>query len=125
MPNYFEDSICIALFALFAWFQYQHKKNAGLLFHVPNGGNRNAREGGRFKAMGVRPGVSDYLLMVRTEDYAGLWLEIKSDDGRLQKTQREFHADALAQGYAVAVAYGLDQAMTAINDYLRLSSPSV
>ena len=32
------------------------------IFHSPNGGKRSASEGGRFKAMGVKAGVPDFML---------------------------------------------------------------
>ena len=48
-----------------------------LLFHVPNGGKRNAAEAARFKAMGVKAGVPDLCLPVPRGGYAGLYIEMK------------------------------------------------
>lgn len=45
------------------WFHNRFPALRGLLFHVPNGGARNKREAGRFKQIGVVPGVSDFILL--------------------------------------------------------------
>ena len=42
----------------------QHREISALLYAVPNGGYRNAREAARFKAEGVRSGVPDLCLAV-------------------------------------------------------------
>lgn len=53
-----EDSEQITLFA---WAARMTGKYPELrwLYHVPNGGSRGPAEAGRFKAMGVKPGVPD------------------------------------------------------------------
>lgn len=47
----------------FQWFWNEYPKLRRTLFHVPNGGYRNAREGQRFKALGVVAGVPDLIWM--------------------------------------------------------------
>ena len=46
------------------WFDLQFSVLSWALFHVPNGGFRNRHEAARFKAMGVRSGVPDLLLLI-------------------------------------------------------------
>lgn len=52
--NHIEDS---EQMTLFEWAHLQSGKypELVLLFHIPNGGKRDAREAARFKKMGVKP----------------------------------------------------------------------
>ena len=47
------------------------------IYHVPNGGSRNAREATNLKAQGVKPGVPDLELPVARGAYTGLHIELK------------------------------------------------
>src|SRR5690242_13034214 len=60
------------------------------LIHIPNGELRDKATAGKLKAMGVRAGVSDFLLPIPVRDVHGMWLELKATDGRLAPEQREF-----------------------------------
>lgn len=65
-------------------------------WHTPNGGRRNAWEGGRFKALGVKPGVHD-LLFLKTGGLYGLELK-KPGEGVTSADQHAMHAAMLAAG---------------------------
>lgn len=56
-------------------------------FHVPNGGKRDEVTGGILKAMGMRAGVADLIVLWR--GYA-LSVELKTDDGKLSDAQDEW-----------------------------------
>jgi hypothetical protein len=66
-------------------------------FHVPNGGKRGKAEAGRFKAMGVKAGVPDIVIIYGGAPY---FIELKADKGRLSKAQRET-LEALVKAEAV------------------------
>ena len=53
-----------------------------LLFHVPNGGTRDAVEGRHLKQQGVKRGVPDLCLPVPSGRYHGLFLELKTSTCR-------------------------------------------
>ena len=106
-----------------------------LLFAIPNGGWRDKREAARLKSMGVRAGVSDYFLPVPRvirrmttgsdiwpdrKQLCGLWLELKSEDGKLKRPQAEWLRLMEEQGYATKVAHGWVAAARAICNYLGL-----
>jgi hypothetical protein len=107
-----------------------------LLFHCPNGGWRDKREAARLKSMGVRAGVSDYFLPVPkavitsypagnykvsfNDKLCGLWLELKSEDGKLSGPQAEWGRLMIEQGYEFEVCKGWVDAARAICDYLGL-----
>ena len=66
-------------------------------FHVPNGGSRNAAEGARFKAIGVKAGVPDLVFLAYQRFYL---LEFKEPGGkgRLSPAQLEMHPRLIAAG---------------------------
>lgn len=55
------------------------------LYHVPNGGSRNAREAANLKAQGVRPGVPDLELQAENDPLFRSEMESKSDSGLLEE----------------------------------------
>jgi hypothetical protein len=60
----------------------------GRLFHCPNGGKRGRVEAAILSGMGVRPGISDLLLLVPRRGYLGLAMELKRP-GELADTSPE------------------------------------
>ena len=48
-----------------------------LLYHIPNGGTRDAIEGRHLKQQGVKRGVPDLCLPVARENYHALYIELK------------------------------------------------
>ena len=103
------------------WFRLQFPKFARLLHHSPNGGRRNAREGARFKKMGVQPGFPDLVLLVAANGYHALMLELKTRTGRQQDTQKEYQQLVEAQGYKYVVIRSLEHFITEVKRYLIVS----
>lgn len=107
------------------------------MFAVPNGGNRDMRQGARLKMTGTRAGVWDIFLPVPitiqamlggngnpSRQYNGLWIEMKKPKtqnqtaGRLQGNQKEFEKHITFFGYASVVCYTWGEAWDAICSYL-------
>lgn len=109
--------------ALMRWAEYEKGAHPELklLMHIPNGGSRTKAEAGRFKAMGVKPGVPDLFLPVARGTYHGLWVELKRADGGKTKAAQRGWIDALkAQGYMAGVCHGWVEASETIMKYLNL-----
>ena len=100
------------------WFRLQFPKYARLLHHSPNGGRRNAREGARFKKMGVQPGFPDLVLLVASQDCHALFIELKSATGRQEDSQKEYQALVEAQGYRYALVRSFDEFKKLIENYM-------
>lgn len=96
-----------------------------LLFHIPNGGGRSKREAGLLKMMGVKPGVSDLFLPVPKDGFHGLWVEMKTDDGRLSEEQKKWMASMHGQSYLAVVCFSWDVAVEAVMNYLGGTWPEV
>lgn len=79
-------------------------------WHTPNGGNRDAREGARFKEIGVKAGIPD-LFFLRpsqfTEGVFGLLFAIEFKEpggkGRLSPAQLDMHPRLAAAGLAASI----------------------
>lgn len=92
------------------------------LYAVQNGGYRNPREAKNQKDSGTRAGVSDYNLPYPHNGKHGLWIELKRADksvSRLTEEQAAWLAAMELLGHATCVAYGADEAIKAVEEYLR------
>lgn len=103
------------------WFDYQYSAYRLLLHHSPNGGRRNAREAGRFKAMGTRAGFPDLVLFhpdFATRQIAPLFIEFKSDTGRQSESQKDYQQLLTAKGYKYIICRSFDDFKANIEAYL-------
>ncbi len=77
-----------------------------LWWHTPNGGGRTKAEAGALKAQGVKPGVSDVLIMYR----GYLWgIELKAPGKYPTQAQRDWRDAMLAQGFQWDCCRSLDE----------------
>ena len=101
------------------------------LIAIPNGGKRNISEAVRLKKEGVKKGVSDLFLAIPLfvmdessvfggHTVSGLWLEIKTDKGRVSKEQILWGDNMCLIGYRFSVARSVDEGINAIKDYLGI-----
>lgn len=97
------------------------------LFHPPNGGHRDARTGARMKELGAKAGVPDLCLPIvrpvtwTNEDQlaaGALWIELKSQSGRLRDSQKEWRARLMKHGHAWILVRTLDAFRAVVTDYL-------
>lgn len=98
------------------------------IFHIPNGGARNATEAALLKAEGVRAGVSDLFIPLpimrrplEVGECHGLWLEMKktgSTASSLSPKQREWRDRMHALGYVWEMAAGPNQAVDVLSAYM-------
>jgi len=88
------------------------------LHHIPNGGKRGKLEAARFKAQGVKAGVSDLFLPAARANWHGLYIEMKYGQNKPTDKQKEFMHDMRIQGYCCKVACGAQEAIAILQDYL-------
>ncbi len=137
MPRHNEDA---EQSALFEWASYYPVLR--WLHHIPNGGKRDAREGARLKAQGVKPGVADIFLPMARQIpcelsnayggvmenqntfFHGLYIEMKRrrEDGRsgVSQNQADFGKAMQEAGYDYRICYGADEAIQVIKKYANL-----
>ena len=91
-----------------------------LLHHIPNGGTRDVVEGKHLKQQGVKSGVPDLCLPVPSGRYHGLYIEMKTDDGRATDAQKWWIERLNAAGYFAQVCHGWESAVRVLEWYLSL-----
>lgn len=116
--KHIEDSEQITLFK---WAQFRSGKypELELMFHIPNGGKRDAREAARFKTMGVKAGVPDIFLPAARGIYHGLFVEMKAPGGRVSTFQKSTLQALAKQGYKAVICFGWEEAAKTIVEYLE------
>lgn len=89
-----------------------------LLYHIPNEGKRTAAAGARLRRVGLRRGVPDLALPVARGAWHGLYIELKTLDGRATPEQKAWIAELVEQGFFAVVAHGGEEAARMIENYL-------
>ena len=109
--------------ALFSWAALQAGRYPELrfMYHVPNGGKRNAKEAAHLKAEGVKAGVPDIVLPAARGCFHGLYIELKRQkSGSLSQDQKDYLDFLQKQGYCAVMCRGWKQAASTILMYLGL-----
>ena len=110
-----EDQEQITLMSWAHRVKFGNGRLSDYLFHIPNGGSRNIIEASKLKKMGVKAGVPDLQLIVPNGLIHGLWIELKSKAGKLQRLMMQRLEE---QGYMCKVCFGADEAINEIKKYL-------
>jgi hypothetical protein len=88
------------------------------LYHIPNERKCTAQQGARLKRIGVKRGVSDLCLPYPVGSYHGLYIEMKTPNGRPTEDQKRFVSYLHSVGYAVKVCLGYEDAIDTLKAYL-------
>ena len=94
-----------------------------LLHHIKNETREGAAQVAVDKAMGVKAGVPDLCLPVARDRYHGLYIEMKTERGRISEAQKWWGGKLLEQGYMFEVCHGWKSAVGVLEWYLSLSGP--
>jgi hypothetical protein len=96
-----------------------------LTFAIPNGGKRNIIEAFRLKKCGVKSGVPDIFVSIKRKDFGGLYIEMKKPITKgeskpsVSPAQKVWISNLNEQGYLAVVAYGCDEAIKTVEDYIN------
>jgi hypothetical protein len=93
--------------------------------HIANERKTTPFYGSILKKMGVRKGVPDLFWPKPQDCYHGLWVELKTDKGRLSVEQSKFIFDASNDGYYASVAFGAQQLVDVVTKYFRVPAVQV
>ena len=113
--------------ALFRWAAWAAKQTPALelMFHVPNGGRRDATEAAHLKRQGVRAGVPDICLPVARGGYHGLFIELKTAGGRASAEQKAWLGRLRLEDYKAEICVGWMEAVKTICLYLGIAPPDI
>lgn len=103
---------CVNVFRM----QYPHLRKR--LFAIPNGGKRSVITAAIMKKEGVLAGALDIFLAVPRYPYAGLFIEMKTDKGKLTDNQVAFIKEVEAD-YKCVVCRSVEQFLQEVKDYLH------
>lgn len=107
------------------WSQQPHIRSKypelKMLFHIPNGGTRDAIEGRHLKQAGVKPGVPDLFLAAPSGQYHGLFIEMKTETGRATEAQKYWIEHLNSTGYFAEICHGWQAAVRVLEWYLSLT----
>lgn len=91
------------------------------LYHIPNGGIRNAATANLLRKSGVIAGIPDYFLPVARKGFHGLFIEFKQKalEGKkcLTPSQEKVIPILKRNGYCCQIAFGSDHGIQIIKDY--------
>lgn len=90
------------------------------LLHIPNGGKRSRGTAGRMKAMGVKKGAVDMVLMFRYGPWAGLSIELKVGNNTPTEDQVEWLETATEHGYYTAVCWTFEEFQAHLHRFLGI-----
>jgi len=95
--------------------------NLDLLHCSLNGVKLTKTQSGIAKGQGMLSGVPDLFLPVPRQNYHGLYIEMKSQKGRVTENQEWFLSKTEGLGYKTAVCYSANEAIKTIQDYYNES----
>lgn len=116
-PRYAEDRLQMACRR---WFDMQYPAFSLLLHHSPNEGKlwKSERDGAKRKAMGVRAGFPDFVLLQPSRNYPYLCVELKSPKGRQSESQKAYQRAVETAGGRYVVVRTLEEFIGTIREYM-------
>lgn len=99
------------------WFRYQFPVH--IIFAIPNGGKRNAREAAKMKCEGVLAGVADLFIAQPVKNCSGLFIEMKVKTGTQTESQKKFEADIKSKGFEYTICKDFDDFKKKVENYLQ------
>jgi hypothetical protein len=93
---------------------------AACVIHIANQRKTSALYGSLLKRMGVKKGVPDLLFPKPQKSFHGLWIEVKTEKGRLSIEQARFIDEASHDGYFACVCFGAQDVVDTVCGYFGL-----
>lgn len=88
-----------------------------IVYAVPNGGKRNAKEAYFMKLSGTKAGVPDLCFPAARRGYHGMYIEMKWGKNKTTPAQDEWITQLIQNGYYVRVCYCFEDAKNVIDWY--------
>lgn len=108
---------------LFDWLDLQYPKESKLIYHVPNGGKRDAITAKKLQGQGVKAGIPDICIDLARGGYFGMRIEFKPNRAHKSTVSPAQQATLYLlndAGFYATVCYGFEDARQAITAYLTL-----
>jgi hypothetical protein len=93
---------------------------AAAAIHIANQRKTSALYGSLLKRMGVKKGIPDLFWPKPQENFHGLWIEVKTETGRLTIEQARFIEETSRDGYFACVCFGAQDVLDTVCAYFGL-----
>ena len=98
---------------------YRLRYPKGLIFAIPNGGQRNIIVAKKLKAEGALSGVPDLCVPIAKKGFHGLYIEIKNGNaGRLSENQKTTISKLQSEGYKCEVCRSFEEFRNVVDNYM-------
>jgi hypothetical protein len=98
--------------------QWARLKKLTMLIAIPNGGLRNIIVAKKLKMEGVVSGVSDLFFAYPMNGFHGLWIEVKTKNGKLSSSQDLWIKNMKFFGYKAEGVRSVNEGINLISDYI-------
>ena len=99
------------------YFRLRYPK--GLIYAIPNGGQRNIIVAKKLKAEGALSGVPDLHIAIAKKGFHGFYIEIKNGKaGRLSENQKTTMEKLQNEGYKCEVCRSFDEFRNVVDNYM-------
>ena len=88
--------------------------------HIPNEGERSVTYGALLKRMGMKRGFPDLFFPIARRGFHGLFIEMKTDKGKLSEDQRKWLTELSKEGYLCRVCRSLEAVIDILSQYYSL-----
>lgn len=101
----------------FEWLSY-YPDIRPYVFAIPNGGTRHKIEARNLKLQGVTAGVPDVFVAIPKLPCHGMFIEFKSNKGKLTDSQKNMINLLSKQNYLCKICYSFEEGRNAVESYL-------
>lgn len=117
-PRYIEDRLQMSCKY---WFDCQYPQYRLLLHHSPNEGLllQHDKDGAKRKAMGMRAGFPDFILLLPNREHPYLAIELKSEKGRQSEHQKEYQRAVESVGGLYVIVRRVDDFVAIVRNYIE------
>ena len=99
------------------YFRLRYPK--GLIYAIPNGGQRNVIVVSKLKAEGALSGVPDLHIPIAKKGFHSLYIELKNGKaGKVSDNQKAIMEKLQSEGYRCEVCRSFDEFKNVVNDYM-------
>lgn len=89
------------------------------LHTIPNGGKRHIKVAMEMRREGLKTGLEDLFLPIRSKEFTGLYIEVKKSKGYQSKNQKIWQAFHISQGAQSVVCKSVDSIVMTVLQYME------
>lgn len=97
----------------------KRKRKVAPIYATPNGSNRKIVTAAILKREGVRSGIPDLTLPIPSKFCHGLYIEVKTEKGRMSNNQSSWKAFLDKVGYNTMICRSADEILFVVEQHMR------